>query len=255
MIRCNHSNPIRNSLVLLVCRRVGLVLVFAVCIGIMCGCSMENKYVEIVIAGSDTVVTPVPRAEDSIGGASGAMPDQIYMPQETEAAKPAAENMASSASVPALTPTPVQTVTPTATPTPTPIIIPTPMPVITMPPVPKPTLTAAPVPTAAPVCTPTPAPTPNYEKLMQKELNDVYTEYTEEWERLYSEYETKCALVLQNLNYLNMDPQPDDPEYNAEAARLNGLLDQYAREFNELEEKLEAEYYAKYSAIYDKYGK
>lgn len=249
MIRCKQSKNRKIPYAIFTLRAAGIVLLLAFCSAAVCGCAGKDKYVEIIIAANDAVVTPVPMIKDAaITGANTAgmpqTPEPTAMLPKSEAGPEEDERPKATEKptpTPAITPTPTPTITPTPTPTPKPT------PTATIRP------TATPIATPTPKPTPTPVPTPDTEKLMQKELDDVYAEYVEEWEKLYAEYETKCAQVQQTLNY--MGEPSEDPEYIQAKAALEAELDTYAAEFKAKEEALEAVYYGLYSAIYDKYGK
>ena len=249
MIRCKQSKNRKIPYAIFTLRAAGIVLLLAFCSAAVCGCAGEDKYVEIIIAANDAVVTPVPMIKDAVitdANTAGMpqTPEPTAIPPEPEAGPEEDERPKATEKptpTPAITPTPTPTITPTITPTPKPT------PTATIKP------TATPIATPTPKPTPTPVPTPDTEKLMQKELDDVYAEYVEEWEKLYAEYETKCALVQQSLNF--MGEPSDDPEYIEAKAAHEAELDTYAAEFKAKEEALEAVYYGLYSAVYDKYGK
>ena len=247
MIRCKQSKNRKIPYYLFTLRAVGFVLLLAFCMAAVCGCAGEDKYVEIIIAANDAVVTPVPMIKDAaITDANTA-----GMPQTPEP----------TAMLPKSEAGPEEDARPKATekPTPTPAITPTPTPTITPTPTPKPTPTATIRPTATPIATPTPkptptpVPTPDTEKLMQKELDDVVLEYKEERLKLYAEYENKIAQVQQGINFLG-EPS-EDTEYIQAKAALEAELDKYEAEFKAKDQDLEAYYYGLYSAIYEKYGK
>ena len=67
MTRCKQSKC-TTSYAVFVRRAVGLILMSVLCMGAMCGCAGEDKYVEIIIAGSDVVVTPVPKPQEALDG-------------------------------------------------------------------------------------------------------------------------------------------------------------------------------------------
>ena len=247
MIRCKQSKNRKIPYDLFALRAAGLVLLLVLCMAAVCGCAGEDKYVEIIIAANDAVVTPVPTLKETIttdanmaGMPQTPMPTDIPAARETEPEEDARPK-ATEKPTPAITPTPTPTITPTPTPTP------------------KPTPTATPKPVATPIATATlkpastPVPTPDTEKLMQKELDEVVLEYKEERTKLYAEYENKLAQVQQSINF--MGEPSDDPEYIEARAALEAELDRYTAEFKAKDEDLEAAYYEKYSAIYDKYGK
>lgn len=247
MLRCRQNKNRKNQYDLLTLPAMGLIVLLVLCMGVLCGCSGADKYVEIIIASNDAVVTPVPVQKEAIitdanlaGMHSTPVPSALLPEAETEETERPRATVKPE-HTPVITPSPSPTITPTPTPTPKPTPTATPKP------------TATPVATATPKPTTTPVPTPNTEKLMREELDDVYGEYVEEWNKLYAEYENKVAQVQQNLNF--MGEPTDDPEYIEFRAALEAELDRYAAEFKAKEKALEEVYYGLYSAIYDKYGK
>jgi len=249
MIRCKPGKKTKNVYDLVALPAAGIVLVIALFMLALCGCAGEDKYVEIIIAADDAVMTPVPvLKETKITDAdmAGKLQTPIPVVKMPESETKYEKNVR-----------PEATENPISTPAITPTIAPAISPTLTH--VPELTPTAAPqaaeipnvtaVPTAAPAI-----PTPDAEIMLEKELDDVYIEYVEEWEKLYAEYETKCAPVLNSLHYMELDPHPEDPEYAAEMERLNAELDALAAEFAKLEEELYFEYFGKYSDVYEKYG-
>lgn len=249
MIRCKQSKNSKIPYYLFTLRAVGFVLLLAFCMAAVCGCAGEDKYVEIIIAANDAVVTPVPMIKDAaITDANTAgmpqIPEPTAIPPEPEAGPEEDERPKATEKptpTPAIAPTPTPTITPTITPTPKPT------PTATIRP------TATPIATPTPKPTPTPVPTPDTEKLMQKELDDVVLEYKEERLKLYAEYEKKIAQAQQSLNF--MGEPSEDPEYIQARAALEAELDKYEAEFKAKDKDLEAYYYGLYSAIYEKYGK
>lgn len=247
MIRCKQSKNRKIPYYLFTLRAVGFVLLLAFCMAAVCGCAGEDKYVEIIIAASDAVVTPVPALKETIitdANTAGmpqtpeptaippepeAGPEEDERPKETEKPTP----------TPAITPTPTPTITPTPTPTP------------------KPTPTATIKPTATPIATPTPkpapTPVPDSERRMQEEIDAIEVKYKTEREKLYAEYETKLAQIQQSLNFLG-EPS-DDPEYIEAKAALETEMNTSVEEFKAKDKDLEAYYYGLYSAICEKYGK
>lgn len=226
---------------------LSLIFVLSACLFMFCGCAGTDKYIEIIVAGGDAVITPVPAANKQADSTANMVSAPSAVPEEniketeedkteyiTEAAVQTQPDVVDVAIMP---PVEIPVFTPLIIPTPE--LLYTPVPIVT------------PVASAAPAVTP--VPTPDTDKIMQQELADVYAEYSEEWDLLYKEYETKCAITLSSIE--NMGPESDDPEYVAEYTRLSGLLDKYEKEFKQKVEKLDAVYYEKYSAVYDKYGK
>lgn len=242
----NHRN--KSICFSLAAHTAGLILMLLLCLGALCGCGDTDKYVEIIVAGSDVVVTPVPR-DNMVSDSIADMPSPTHGETASEEAAKSDKTKAESdtTTAPIASTDIIPTLLPTASPTSTPVITPVPTPVNTPAPLPSPTAVPAPAPTMVS--------DPDTEELMRQELDDVYAEYVEEWEKLYKEYEEKCALVLQSLDYMYMEPQPDDPEYIAEVERLNALLNLYEAEFKEKAEALDAVYYEKYVGIYEKYGR
>ena len=247
MIRCKQSKNRKISYYLFTLRAVGFVLLLAFCMAAVCGCAGEDKYVEIIIAASDAVVTPVPMLKDAaITDANTAgmpqTPEPTAIPPEPEA-RPEEDERPKATEKP--------TPTPAITPTPTPTITPTPTPT------PKPTPTATIRPTATPIVTPTPkpapTPVPDSERRMQEEIDAIEVKYKTEREKLYAEYETKLAQIQQSLNFLG-EPS-DDPEYIEAKAALETEMNTYVEEFKAKDKDLEAYYYGLYSAICEKYGK
>ena len=247
MIRCKQSKNRKISYYLFTLRAVGFVLLLAFCSAAVCGCAGEDKYVEIIIAASDAVVTPVPMIKDAaITDANTAgmpqIPEPTAIPPEPEAGPEEDERPKATEKptpTPAITPTPTPTITPTPTPTP------------------KPTPTATIRPTATPIATPTPkpapTPVPDSERRMQEEIDAIEVKYKTERESLYAEYETKLAQIQQSLNFLG-EPS-DDPEYIEAKAALETEMNTYVEEFKAKDKDLEAYYYGLYSAICEKYGK
>ena len=247
MICCKQSKNRKISYYLFTLRAVGFVLLLAFCMAAVCGCAGEDKYVEIIIAASDAVVTPVPMLKDAaITDANTAgmpqTPEPTAIPPEPEA-RPEEDERPKATEKP--------TPTPAITPTPTPTITPTPTPT------PKPTPTATIRPTATPIVTPTPkpapTPVPDSERRMQEEIDAIEVKYKTEREKLYAEYETKLAQIQQSLNFLG-EPS-DDPEYIEAKAALETEMNTYVEEFKAKDKDLEAYYYGLYSAICEKYGK
>ena len=247
MIRCKQSKNRKISYYLFTLRAVGFVLLLAFCMAAVCGCAGEDKYVEIIIAANDAVVTPVPMIKDAaITDANTAgmpqTPEPTAIPPEPEAGPEEDERPKATEKptpTPAITPTPTPTITPTPTPTP------------------KPTPTATVKPTATPIATPTPkpapTPVPDSERRMQEEIDAIEVKYKTEREKLYAEYETKLAQIQQSLNFLG-EPS-DDPEYIEAKAALDTEMNTYVEEFKAKDKDLEAYYYGLYSAICEKYGK
>ena len=62
----NRTKPIRFSFAH---GSVGLVLLLILCLISLCGCYGTDKYVEIIVAGSDVVITPVPGAVNAADSA------------------------------------------------------------------------------------------------------------------------------------------------------------------------------------------
>lgn len=244
--KSTHKNSIRHYFALGI---LSLIFVLSACLFMFCGCAGTDKYIEIVVAGGDATVTPVPAVNKQADGttntvsAPSAVPEENIRGKAEEKKDYVAEDAAQTEVQPDIID--VAIVPPIEIPVFTPLIIPTPELLYT----PVPIVT--PVASAAPAVTP--VPTPDTDKIMQQELADVYAEYSEEWDLLYKEYETKCAITLSSIE--NMGPESDDPEYVAEYTRLSELLDKYEKEFKQKVEKLDAVYYEKYSAVYDKYGK
>ncbi|MBQ2985236.1 MAG: hypothetical protein IJD61_02305 [Clostridia bacterium] len=263
MIRCKQSKNRKIPYVLFTLRAVGLVLLLVLCMAAVCGCAGQDKYVEIIIAANDSVVTPVPALKETLitdanMAAMPQTPEPTDMLPETEAeseedARPKATR--EPAPTPAITPTPTPAITPVPTPslTPTPILTPKPTPT----PTPKPTPTATIKSTATPIATPTPkpapTPVPDSERRMQEEIDAIEVKYKTERESLYAEYETKLAQIQQSLNFLG-EPS-DDPEYIEAKAALETEMNTYVEEFKAKDKELEAYYYGLYSAICEKYGK
>jgi len=222
-------------------------LLLAFCSAAVCGCAGKDKYVEIIIAANDAVVTPVPMIKDAaITDANTAgmpqTPEPTAIPPEPEAGPEEDERPKATEKptpTPAITPTPTPTITPTPTPTP------------------KPTPTATVKPTATPIATPTPkpapTPVPDSERRMQEEIDAIEVKYKTEREKLYAEYETKLAQIQQSLNFLG-EPS-DDPEYIEAKAAIETEMNTYVEEFKAKDKDLEAYYYGLYSAICEKYGK
>lgn len=247
MIRCKQSKNRKISYYLFTLRAVGFVLLLAFCMAAVCGCAGEDKYVEIIIAANDAVVTPVPMIKDAaITDANTAgmpqTPEPTAIPPEPEAGPEEDERPKATEKptpTPAITPTPTPTITPTPTPTP------------------KPTPTATIRPTATPIATPTPkpapTPVPDSERRMQEEIDAIEVKYKTEREKLYAEYETKLAQIQQSLNFLG-EPS-DDPEYIEAKAALETEMNTSVEEFKAKDKDLEAYYYGLYSAICEKYGK
>jgi len=247
MIRCKQSKNRKILYAILTLRAVGFVLLLAFCSAAVCGCAGEDKYVEIIIAANDAVVTPVPMIKDAaITDANTAgmpqTPEPTAIPPEPEAGPEEDERPKATEKptpTPAITPTPTPTITPTPTPTP------------------KPTPTATVKPTATPIATPTPkpapTPVPDSERRMQEEIDAIEVKYKTEREKLYAEYETKLAQIQQSLNFLG-EPS-DDPEYIEAKAALDTEMNTYVEEFKAKDKDLEAYYYGLYSAICEKYGK
>jgi len=247
MIRCKQSKNRKISYYLFTLRAVGFVLLLAFCMAAVCGCAGEDKYVEIIIAANDAVVTPVPMIKDAaITDANTAgmpqTPEPTAIPPEPEAGPEEDERPKATEKptpTPAITPTPTPTITPTPTPTP------------------KPTPTATVKPTATPIATPTPkpapTPVPDSERRMQEEIDAIEVKYKTEREKLYAEYETKLAQIQQSLNFLG-EPS-DDPEYIEAKAAIETEMNTYVEEFKAKDKDLEAYYYGLYSAICEKYGK
>ena len=247
MIRCKQSKNSKIPYYLFTLRAAGIVLLLAFCSAAVCGCAGEDKYVEIIIAANDAVVTPVPMIKDAVITDA----NTAGMPQTPEptAMLPKSEAGPEEDARPKATENP--TPTPAITPTPTPTITPTPTPT------PKPTPTATVKPTATPIATPTPkpapTPVPDSERRMQEEIDAIEVKYKTEREKLYAEYETKLAQIQQSLNFLG-EPS-DDPEYIEAKAALDTEMNTYVEEFKAKDKDLEAYYYGLYSAICEKYGK
>ena len=247
MIRCKQSKNSKIPYAIFTLRAAGIVLLLAFCSAAVCGCAGEDKYVEIIIAANDAVVTPVPMIKDAaITDANTAgmpqTPEPTAIPPEPEAGPEEDERPKATEKptpTPAITPTPTPTITPTPTPTP------------------KPTPTATVKPTATPIATPTlkpaPTPVPDSERRMQEEIDAIEVKYKTEREKLYAEYETKLAQIQQSLNFLG-EPS-DDPEYIEAKAALDTEMNTYVEEFKAKDKDLEAYYYGLYSAICEKYGK
>jgi len=247
MIRCKQSKNSKIPYYLFTLRAAGIVLLLAFCSAAVCGCAGEDKYVEIIIAANDAVVTPVPMIKDAaITDANTAgmpqTPEPTAIPPEPEAGPEEDERPKATEKptpTPAITPTPTPTITPTPTPTP------------------KPTPTATVKPTATPIATPTPkpapTPVPDSERRMQEEIDAIEVKYKTEREKLYAEYETKLAQIQQSLNFLG-EPS-DDPEYIEAKAAIETEMNTYVEEFKAKDKDLEAYYYGLYSAICEKYGK
>jgi len=247
MIRCKQSKNSKIPYAIFTLRAAGIVLLLAFCSAAVCGCAGKDKYVEIIIAANDAVVTPVPMIKDAaITDANTAgmpqTPEPTAIPPEPEAGPEEDERPKATEKptpTPAITPTPTPTITPTPTPTP------------------KPTPTATVKPTATPIATPTPkpapTPVPDSERRMQEEIDAIEVKYKTEREKLYAEYETKLAQIQQSLNFLG-EPS-DDPEYIEAKAALDTEMNTYVEEFKAKDKDLEAYYYGLYSAICEKYGK
>ncbi len=245
MKRCCKSNHMNSTGRCYAPDILSIIFVLILCLFVLCGCGGTDRYVEIVVAGGDVVITPVPAMNEDTYSPSKA----VSAPSETNEDEIPAENLLDE---------PIESIQSgtapniIAAPELPPIVMPTYPSFVTI--TPDPIYTALPTTAPTPVPTPTPAPvpTPDPEKLMRQELDDVYGEYVEEWELLYKEYEAKCAVVLSSLDC--MGPLSDDPEYIEEYNRLTNLLDMYDAEFIANVEELDAVYFAKYSAVYDKYG-
>ena len=247
MIRCKQSKNSKIPYYLFTLRAAGIVLLLAFCSAAVCGCAGEDKYVEIIIAANDAVVTPVPMIKDAVitdANTAGMpqTPEPTAIPPEPEAGPEEDERPKATEKptpTPAITPTPTPTITPTPTPTP------------------KPTPTATVKPTATPIATPTPkpapTPVPDSERRMQEEIDAIEVKYKTEREKLYAEYETKLAQIQQSLNFLG-EPS-DDPEYIEAKAAIETEMNTYVEEFKAKDKDLEAYYYGLYSAICEKYGK
>lgn len=244
MLRSSKKRPgtNRNPSIRSAIRTGGAVVMAAICASMISGCAGQNKYVEIVIARTDTVITPVP-VEKSTAEVdfeeTGKNPDAL--PEKTEESRNGAKNAEET--------TPLPTASPTATPTPLPTVTPTPNPTPAT--TPKPTLT--PEPTTAP--TPLPTVTPykqSADELLQKELDAVYQRYCDERDKAYAKYEEKRAPLLSSMEYLG--PASDDPEYKEAMAQLQAELDALEAEFKADMAELETKSHAERDAIYAKYG-
>ena len=259
MIRCKQSKNRKISYYLFTLRAVGLVLLLALCMAAVCGCAGQDKYVEIIIAANDSVVTPVPALKETLitDANMAAMPQTSeptdMLPEtETEPEKDGGPKATREPEhTPAITPTPTPTPTPAITPTPTPTITPTPTP--TPKPPPAATIKSTATPIATPTPKPAPTPVPDSERRMQEEIDAIEVQYKTEREKLYAEYETKLAQIQQSLNFLG-EPS-DDPEYIEAKAALDTEMNTYVEEFKAKDKDLEAYYYGLYSAICEKYGK
>lgn len=220
-------------------------LLLAACAVLVCGCAGEDKYVEIIIAAGDTVVTPVPavKAGSAAGAQAAASMEPVGDSEEKMQAGPEQPEKE----------TPQETSAPTPTPTPVPTLTPTPIPTLLPTPTLRPTPTQGPTPTPlATVPAPTAAPTANTDALMQQQLNDLTLEYNEEREKLRGEYEGQMASIRDSIKF--MGPPVDDPEYIQYRAELEARLAALETELGEKERTLDAAYGEKRSAIYEKYG-
>ena len=283
MTRCKQSKC-TTSYAVFVRRAVGLILMFVLCVVAMCGCAGEDKYVEIIIAGSDVVVTPVPKPQEALDGTkANSLPGQspeVQKPENTSGATgqeatpvpaeyptptPAITPTPTLTPIPTLTPLPTVTPTPTAAITPVPTITPAPTsavtpPVATAQPTITPAPTASPKPTSTPSPTPkptpTPEPTPDLQKLINEELQALETKYQREKAGIERKYEEKLAPLKQSLSF--MGEPPDNPEELAEymAAKAEIEEDIAALEAERKAEidNLKAVYDAMREDVYEKYG-
>lgn len=223
-------------------RRAGLVLVVAAFVLLFCGCAGEDRYVEIIVAHTDTVITPVPAAmTKAADGLQGSAEQQISPEYEATGSNTrkdsgsVADTAAKATPQPTVTPTPLPTVSPT------------------------PELTPTPVPTVSPVLTPkptpsyTPEPAANNDGLMQQELNVLYADYMDEIDRLRKRYESEIDGIRNSIEY--MGEPVDDPEYIEQRTALEKELAAIEAELSAQEQALEKEYNEKTSNVYKKYGK
>lgn len=215
-----------------------------VCMCLLAACAKGDKYVEIVIASSDVVITPVPKAEAAARAelqAAGSLPQETLPPQEQprEQVKTIEAN-----AIPSPLFTPQPTATPALLPTVTPTIKPTPTPAATL----------LPTPTAAPSAAPTPEPAqPDAERQLRQELDAAYLEYEAQWWKAYEKFSERCLPILDTIDL--MGEPTDDPEYHAMMASFQAELDELQAEYEAEIAAIEAASLAKQEAIYAKYGK
>lgn len=211
---------------------------------LLAACAKGDKYVEIVIASSDVVITPVPKAEAAARAelqAAGSLPQETLPPQEQprEQVKTIEAN-----AIPSPLFTPQPTATPALLPTVTPTIKPTPTPAATL----------LPTPTAAPSAAPTPEPAqPDAERQLRQELDAAYLEYEAQWWKAYEKFSERCLPILDTIDL--MGEPTDDPEYHAMMASFQAELDELQAEYEAEIAAIEAASLAKQEAIYAKYGK
>lgn len=215
-----------------------------VCMCLLAACAKGDKYVEIVIASSDVVITPVPKAEAAARAelqAAGSLPQETLPPQEQprEQVKTIEAN-----AIPSPLFTPQPTATPALLPTVTPTIKPTPTPAATL----------LPTPTAAPSAALTPEPAqPDAERQLRQELDAAYLEYEAQWWKAYEKFSERCLPILDTIDL--MGEPTDDPEYHAMMASFQAELDELQAEYEAEIAAIEAASLAKQEAIYAKYGK
>ena len=90
MIRCKQSKNTKSIPSTFVLRAVGLVLMLTALASGVCGCAGEDKYVEIIIASDDVVVTPVPKPHEADSSRVSSLYGPTPAPVETEG--PSKEN-------------------------------------------------------------------------------------------------------------------------------------------------------------------
>lgn len=231
-----------------------------VCMCLLAACAKGDKYVEIVIASSDVVITPVPKAEAAARAelqAAGSLPQETLPPQEQprEQVKTIEANAIPSplfTPQPTATPALLPTATPALLPTATPALLPTVTPTIK--PTPTPAATLLPTPTAAPSAAPTPEPAqPDAERQLRQELDAAYLEYEAQWWKAYEKFSERCLPILDTIDL--MGEPTDDPEYHAMMASFQAELDELQAEYEAEIAAIEAASLAKQEAIYAKYGK